>query len=483
MKPRLIIILFALGLITCTKNQDLNNAVDPQVELKSPSELVVTNMTETTISFKWKNNNTITNADTSAKNIIEQSLDNVNFITATIVQIDSTTTTVVGSYLTTNTYYFRVKAKTQFKISNYSNVATYQLSFPAPSNTRINSLTASQAVITWSDNSSFETGFEIEQSVNEGVFTLVKTVDANITSALIISAFDHSAKYSFRVKAITTTNSSLYSTSPNSTISEIAGLVIIEGGTFTMGSPTGVGSTDEQPPHSVTLYDYYLSRTEIRWGMWDTVYQWAKNNGYTDLPAGRKGYNGDANHPVTEVNWYDIVKWCNARSQKEGLPPIYYTDSNFIAIYKTSETDLQNIMVNWKANGYRLPTEAEWEYAARGGNMSRGFSYSGSIILDSIGWYNDNSISNTHTAGTKAPNELGLYDMSGNVYEFCWDWYGTYPSTAQTNPYGPITGMYRILRGGSFTVGDYNCRVALRSHHDLPNKREINFGFRCVKNK
>jgi formylglycine-generating enzyme required for sulfatase activity len=201
-------------------------------------------------------------------------------------------------------------------------------------------------------------------------------------------------------------------------------------------------------------------------------------NGYTDLPVGRNGYNGSTNHPATEVNWYDAVKWCNARSERDGLTPAYYTDNTFSAVYQTGQLDLAPDAVKWTANGYCLPTEAEWEFAARGGMKSQGYIYSGSNNLDSVGWYVSNSSDNTHPVSTKGANELGIYDMSGNVMEWCWDWIGAYSSTAQTDPKGPTSGYFRVYRGGSFSLND--SRVAERVSSPAI-VRYVGRGFRSVR--
>jgi formylglycine-generating enzyme required for sulfatase activity len=141
------------------------------------------------------------------------------------------------------------------------------------------------------------------------------------------------------------------------------------------------------------------------------------------------------------------------------------------------------IAMNIKASGYRLPTEAEWEFAAWGGKKRKGYKYSGSDNLNAVAWYIDNSGSQTHDVATKAPNELGIYDMSGNVWEWCWDWYGSYSSVAQTNPVGPSSGDYRIIRGGSWSNrGDgYGCRVAGRSFSYPFSRGSGDSGFRLVR--
>ena len=263
--------------------------------------------------------------------------------------------------------------------------------------------------------------------------------------------------------------------------------VKITGGTFKMGSEN-VLEYGASPSHSVRVSDFYISSTEINWGTWDDVATWGRLNGYADLPIGGKGYTngtGDATHPVTRVNWYDVLKWCNARSEREGLTPVYYTNTSFTSeyIYKTGEIDLQNSMVSWETKGYRLPTEAEWEYAARGGNKSSGFTYSGSNIVADVAWHYWNSgqgTNYTHPVATKVPNELGLYDMSGSLWEWCWDRFGSYSSSAQTNPYGePLNGA-RVLRGGSINNMEEACRVAYRNSQYTPNIRDYDAGFRVT---
>ncbi len=258
-------------------------------------------------------------------------------------------------------------------------------------------------------------------------------------------------------------------------------MVSVTGGTFSMGSNT---NGDEQPIHSVTLSNFSISKYEITYKQWSEVKDWGINNGYTDLPSGRKGYTGDSTHPVTEVNWYDIMKWCNALSEKSGRTPVYYTNSGFSTVYKTGNTDLQNAYVNWNANGYRLPTEAEWEYAARGGiHSGDNYTYSGSNDVNAVAWYNSNSSNNTHVGGTKQANQLGIYDMSGNVWEWCWDWYGStyYSSSPSGNPQGPTSGSDRVLRGGSFGGVGYYSRVAFRYFNGFPGGRVNDFGFRVVE--
>lgn len=200
-------------------------------------------------------------------------------------------------------------------------------------------------------------------------------------------------------------------------------MVSVKGGTFQMGATKEQQNPyyyyDDQPVHSVTLSDYYIGETEVTQGLWTAV---MGNN-----PSKWKGDN----LPVECVSWKDCQKFIEKLNQLTGAT-------------------------------FRLPTEAEWEYAARGGNKSRGYQYSGSNNLDDVAWYDSNSGGKTHAVKTKQPNELGLYDMSGNVREWCQDWYRDYSSRAQTNPTGPSSGTRRVFRGGSWSYGARLCRVSSR---------------------
>jgi len=203
--------------------------------------------------------------------------------------------------------------------------------------------------------------------------------------------------------------------------------------------------------------DFCIGKTEVTWGDWKTIRDWAVNNGYSDLASVGTG-TGD-NYPVENVSWYDVVKWCNARSEKEGKIPVYQVNGE---TYKTG----QSVPVTTSANGYRLPTEAEWEWAARGGRQTHGYTYSGSNDLNTVGWYVDNSANATHEVGTKAANELGLSDMSGNVWEWCWDLWSS-------------GNAYRRLRGGSW---DYfaGATVSYRDSFNPGNRYNDCFGFRLA---
>ena len=254
-------------------------------------------------------------------------------------------------------------------------------------------------------------------------------------------------------------------------IKKIAGmeLVKVEGGCFDMGctsEQTDCGG-DEKPVHEVCVDDFYISKTEVTYSQFkefiqETSYKTdAEKRGYSYIyDNGWKKKNG--------VTWKDDVKG-NRRSQNEYNHPVIHVSWNDAKAF-----------AEW-AEG-RLPTEAEWEYAARGGNKSRGYKYAGSNDIDRVAWYDGNSGSKTHPVGTKQPNELGLYDMSGNVWEWCSDWYDSdyYEDSRRDNPQGPSGGSKRVLRGGSWYLNVNDCRVALRGRLN-PGNTSYDDGFRIAR--
>jgi formylglycine-generating enzyme required for sulfatase activity len=210
-------------------------------------------------------------------------------------------------------------------------------------------------------------------------------------------------------------------------------MILVEGGTFNMG---GNVHGDEKPIHKVTLSSFSIGKYPITQAQWKAV-----------MGTNPSHFKGD-DLPVETVSHDDLQEFLRKLNQLTG---------------KT----------------YRLPTEAQWEFAARGGTKSKGYEYSGSNHLNEVGWFYGNSGSQTRSVGTKAANELGIHDMSGNLWEWCADWYGSYSSAAVTNPTGAATGTYRVLRGGSWFDGSENCRVANRACSG-PSGRDQYYGFRVV---
>ncbi len=240
---------------------------------------------------------------------------------------------------------------------------------------------------------------------------------------------------------------------------------------------------------TVTLSAFYLDKYEVTKALWDEVYAWATAHGYTFDNAG----TGTApNHPVHDVSWFDVVKWLNARSEKEGRMPVYYEDVAQTIIYKTYRLwNFPPSKVKWTANGYRLPTEAEWEYAVRGGTTTR--FYTGNCISTDLANYNGDgpdiggcptgqNRGGTTVVGSFAANPWGLYDMAGNVWEWTWDWYGSYSSSAVTNPRGPDSGSMRVVRGGGWDRNASEMRSESRNG-DWPYSRGDSLGFRSASSQ
>ncbi|MDR0971557.1 MAG: formylglycine-generating enzyme family protein [Bacteroidales bacterium] len=217
-------------------------------------------------------------------------------------------------------------------------------------------------------------------------------------------------------------------------------MIFVEGGTFYMGCTSEQGgdcSWDESPVRKVTLSNFYISKYEITQKQWQVV---------MNATPSKSGQWED--YPVTNISWYEVQEFCQKLNEMTGKK-------------------------------YRLPTEAEWEYAARGGNKSKGFKFSGSDNLDNIGWFATNCQYDTHPVGQKEPNELGIYDMSGNVWEWCSDFFAKYPSKNEKNPQGPSQGKSKIFRGGSWRSHITYCRNTIRNYF-IPTNKSNTVGFRLV---
>ncbi|MBF0509833.1 MAG: formylglycine-generating enzyme family protein [Deltaproteobacteria bacterium] len=283
-------------------------------------------------------------------------------------------------------------------------------------------------------------------------------------------------------------------------------MILIPSGEFHMGDPYKEGNDDELPLRRVYVSDFYIDKYLVCGKLWKEVYQWAKNNGYQFDDSGAAGSD---EHPVQSVTWCDVIKWLNARSEKEGRAPVYCTDTGRTSVYRSGLATPTKDMVRWEANGYRLPTETEWEKAARGGRdghhypwVSRGGRFIDHIdggkanYSDSehryrqgrtpyttpVGYYNGRQT----PVGPDMINGYGLYDMSGNVHQWVWDWYDrAWYGRAMAQPgdgRGPESGEYKVVRGGCWNSGPGQLRCAARSYYG-PYDWVNGIGFRAASNQ
>ncbi len=260
-------------------------------------------------------------------------------------------------------------------------------------------------------------------------------------------------------------------------------MILVEGGRFVMGCTPEQGGdcdSDEYPVHAVQVSTFYIGKYEVTQGQWQSV--------MGDNPSYFPGCG--TNCPVEYIDWYSMIVFCNVLTlqQMGSSHRVYYKDAAMTQPWSISDysgngdTPAGTVYWNNAKTGYRLPTEAEWEFAARGGKQSQGYKYAGSNEIGNVAWYYSNSGNTTHQVGTKAPNELFIYDMSGNVWEWTWDWYlSTYYSTQRVcDPQGPGSGSYRVLRGGSCLSYAIRCRVSRRGNF-YPTVRYDNYGFRLAR--
>ncbi|MGA3287179.1 MAG: SUMF1/EgtB/PvdO family nonheme iron enzyme [Bacteroidota bacterium] len=398
----------------------------------------------------------------------------------TAIATNQTTANISRSGLTTSTtYYWKIVAKDSKGAVTMGTVWSFTTTHPpaAPSNPNpADAATDVSTSPTLSWSCSDPDGDAVTYDVYFGTSTNPTTAIATNQSTTSISRSGLTNSTTYYWKIVAKDSKDAITTGPDWSFTT-GSMVQVTGGTF-------FGRSGESA--LITISSFNIDKYEVTYEKWTDVRNWALTHGYTDLVSGQNGSSNQsgANNPVTMVNWYDIAKWCNARSEKNGLTPVYYTDNTQSTVYRTGNLDINVDAVKWNADGYRLPTAAEWEFAARGGTSSQGYTYSGSNTIDNVAWYNLNSGYTTHTVGTKSANELGIYDMSGNVFEWCWDWYDpAYSSGGTLDPKGTSTPQpYRELQGGTFDNDGSMCQVNfLNPFNHVPTLSAESIGFRCVQ--
>lgn len=385
------------------------------------------------------------------------------------------------------TYYFVVTAENENGESTTSfEVSAMPVASPPPSApANVTATEANGAVnLNWQavDNvQTYNVYYSTEFYLNKESAT--KIADAGDPPVTVSDLTNKTAYFFFVTSENEDGESGVSATVSATPISEkpVHGLVEIPAGEFQMGDNLD-GNDYAMPVHMVYVDTFYIDRYETTYDLWKTVYDWAIENNYEFDNEGLNGsHDIGTNLPVTVIHWYDVVKWLNARSEKEGRSPVYFTDLSHLSVYRSGQVDLTSDMVNWTADGYRLPTEAEWEKAMRGNQIGLRYPWGDELGGASNGNYN---MGRAVSVGTYPPNGYGLYDMAGNVWEWVWDLASDNYDWALDgiiNPYGPETNdnQYRVRRGGAYTYGFIYLRCYERMMR-RPTYTATYFGFRAA---
>ena len=433
-----LIFILLLLLLSCS-DRNPQNPFDPEVDI-SVKNLTYERLAIDKIKLSWENRTSFSNGILK----IDKKVENLNWQESVAV-LNSNATTWADTLANINqNLKYRIFVYFDENQFNIHETNVIDNTIPAPENltfTIVNySGTSVDIHLFWDYDAVGIDGFKVEKNG-----TLLTEIIPAGTTEWIDLGLTMNLTYSYRVLAFYQMYNSAYSNNVTWSIPVPEGMIFVLGGTFDMGDHYNEGSSDELPVHSVYLDSYYINKYEVT------------QTEYEAVVGSNPSYFGGNNLPVEQVSSFDAITFCNLKSQQEGLTPCY---------------NLDDWSCDFSANGYRLPTEAEWEYAARGGvNWTDDYKYSGTTNeLGMYAWY---SLGETHPIGTKLPNQLEIHDMSGNVLEWCWDRHDTiYYQTCQNqgtvlNPTGPGIGNYRVLRGGSWVHNGFSCRVAARNYNNF----------------
>jgi len=457
--------------------------------IQKPTNLTANAIDDQSINLSWTDN-----CDFESGYKIERKKSGGTY--TEIEQLSANTTEYTDQNLDYEAnYYYRVRANTEKNNSDYSEERSATTkTIQEPTNLTASVVDDQSIKLTWSDNCEFESGCKVERKKSGGTFSEIADLSAN-TNQYTDQGLSQDIEYTYRVRAYTAQNYSEYSNLSSAKIVPIPDYMVeVQGGTYTMGDIWGGGDSDETLTHEVTVSSFYMSKYEVTHA--DYI-EFLNSRGV----SGGGSYNGnelidmddgdcavahdgssfyfdgssrasDEQCPVIEVTWYGAAEYCNWLSEQEGLTKAYTISSG-------------SVSCDWNADGYRLPTEAEWEYAARsGGRDDRKWSGTNSESeLGDYAWYDPNSGGETHPVGQKQPNDLGIYEMSGNVWEWCWDWYDSYSSSSQTDPTGPASGSLRVRRGGGYDRSALYCRTSNRSRDYPSGSSNRGLGFRLTRSQ
>ncbi len=414
----------------------------------APSSLLINQLSGISCKLTWNDNN-----DWEAGYKISRKSGDEDWVENFAVIDANSEEYIDESMLPTGDYYYRVRAYSEQIESDYIE-KDIRFRLISPSNLELTKEPGTSLKLTWQDNYQWEDGYKISRKRDDEDWVEDYAILTAESEEFVDNSFDWYLPHTYRVSAFVQGFQGDYIESEMINLAE--NMVLVPGGTYIMGDINGTSLEDSQPTHEVTINSFLIGKYEVT------------QEEYLSVMGNNPSYFSGLDHPVEMVTWFNAVEYCNARSIQEGLTPCYNTS---------------DWTCDFSADGYRLPTEAEWEYAARGASNEPDYIYSGSDNPLFVAWYEANSFYpniGTKPVGLRNPNSLGTHDMSGNVYEWCYDWYESYSQDSQTNPSGPSSGTFRVNRGGAWRFRDDSCEVVGRGSY--PPTYSYNYlGFRYAR--